>query len=84
MGVRVGGKVIPASFLKVEGRRTLGGAQDQGGRDGQIEELVGGQNQGPVAPPRSKKRQEKREQRRGQERSDCQSSDGEDSVGQGH
>ena len=29
-------------------------------RGGRIEELVDGQNQGPVAPPRSKKGQEKR------------------------
>ena len=27
-------------------------------REGRIEELVGGQNQSPVAPPRSKKKQE--------------------------
>ena len=49
------------------------------GREGQIEELVGGQNPGPVAPPRSKKRQERREQRKCQERSD-----GEGWVCQGH
>ena len=42
------------------------------GREGQIEELVGGQNPGPEAPPRSKKGQKRREQRRCQERSDCQ------------
>ena len=46
-------------------------------REGQIEELVGGQNPGPEAHPRSKKRQEKRDQRRCQERSDCQRSNGE-------
>ena len=31
--VKVGGKVIPASFLKVEGRGTLVGAKDRGNRD---------------------------------------------------
>ena len=31
--VKVGGKVIPASFLKVEGRGTLVGAKDWGNRD---------------------------------------------------
>ena len=41
--------------------------------------LVGGQNSGPKAPPRSKKGQEKREQRRCQERSN-----GEGWVCQGH
>ena len=38
----------------------------------------------PVAPPRSKIGKEKREQRRCQERSDCQRSDGEGWVCQGH
>ena len=33
VGEKVGGKVIPASFLKVEGRRTLVGAKDWGERD---------------------------------------------------
>ena len=62
MGVKVRGKVILSSFLRVEGRGcSLGGKT---GREGQIEELVGGQNPGPVAPPRSKKGQERREQRR--------------------
>ena len=65
------------SFLKVEGRGALVGANDR--REGETEELVGGQNQGPVAPPRSKKGQEKRKQRRCQERSD-----GEEWVCQGH
>ena len=51
---------------------------------GQIEELVGGQNPGPKAPPRSRKGQEKREQRKCQERSDCQRSNGEGWVCQGH
>ena len=58
-------KVIPAGFLKIQGRRTLVGAIE-----GQIEELVDGQNPGSEAPPRSKKGQEKRGQRRCQERSD--------------
>ena len=31
--VKVGGKVIPATFLKVEGRRTLVEAKDRGERD---------------------------------------------------
>ena len=33
MRVKVGGKVIPASFLKIEGRRTLVGAKDRRERD---------------------------------------------------
>ena len=57
MRVKVGGKAIPASFLKIERRGTLvGGERPE--REGQIEELVDGQNPGPVAPPRSKKGQE--------------------------
>ena len=70
MRVDVGGKAIPASFLKIKGRGTLVGAKDQK-REGQIKELVGGQNPGPVAPPRSKKGQERREQRKCQGRSNC-------------
>ena len=67
--VKVGSKVIPASFQKIEGK---GDARwgDRPEREGRIEELVGGQNPGPEAPPRSKKGQEKREQRRCQGRSD--------------
>ena len=53
-------------------------------RGGQIEELVDGQNPGPEASPRSKKRQERREQRRCQEESDCQRSNVEGWVCQGH
>ena len=34
MGVKVGGKVIPASFLKVKERGSLVGAKDRGERDG--------------------------------------------------
>ena len=49
-----------------------------------MEELVDGQNPGPVAPTRSKKGQEKREESRCQERSDCQRSDGEGWVCQDH
>ena len=33
MRVKVGGKVIPASFLKVEGRGTLVGEKDRRERD---------------------------------------------------
>ena len=81
MRVNVGSKVIPASFLKTEGRRKLGGAKDQ--RERQIEELVGDQNPGPEAPNRSKKKQ-KREQRKCQGRSNCQWSNVEGWVCQGH
>ena len=63
VGVKVGVKAIPASFLKVEGRRTLVGAKD-GREGGRIEELVDDQNPGPEAPPRSRKGQEMMEQRR--------------------
>ena len=58
--VNVGNKLIPASFLKIEGRGTLVWAKDL--RKGQIEELIGGHNPSPEAPPRCKKGQEKREQ----------------------
>ena len=34
-GIKVGGKIIPASFMKVEGRGTLVGAIDQRERDGE-------------------------------------------------
>ena len=57
------------SFLKVEERRTLVGAKAE---ERQIEELVGGQNQGPEAPPRSKTEQERREERICQERSNVE------------
>ena len=53
VGVKVGGKVIPASFLKVEGRRTLVGKKT--GKKGTEEGLVGDQNPGHEAPPRSKR-----------------------------
>ena len=83
MGLKVKGKVIPASFLKVEGR---GGARlgERPEREGQTEELVGGQNPRSEAPPRSKKGQEKREQRKCQRRSDCQWRDVEGWICQGH
>ena len=77
MKVKVGGKVIPASFLKIKGREMLVGG-DRPEREERIEELVVGQNSGPEAPPRRRKRQEKRERRRCQERSDCQRSNGEE------
>ena len=54
MRVKVEDKVIPASFLTVEGRRTLVWA-----KTGELDELVGGQNPGPEAPSRSKKGQER-------------------------
>ena len=72
------------------GQATLSGPEEDARwgerpeREGQIKELVDGQDQGPEAPPRSKKKQEKREQRRCQEWSDCQRSDGEGWVCQGH
>ena len=65
VSVKVKSKVIPASFLKIEGLRTLVGVKDQ--REGQIEELVGDQNPGPEAPPMSKIGEERREQKRCQE-----------------
>ena len=54
MRVKVGGKVIPASFLKIEGRVCLLGQKTRE-REGLIEELVDGQNPAPEAPPRSKR-----------------------------
>ena len=74
VGIKVGGKAIPARFLKVEGRRTLVRAKNQREREreGQIEKLIGGQNPGPEAPPRRRKGQERREQRRYQGRSDVE------------
>ena len=50
-----------------EGGRSLG---RKTGERGRIKELADGQNQGSVAPPRSKIGQERREQRRCQGRSD--------------
>ena len=73
MRVKLKGKVIPASFLKIEGRgHSL--KQKTGEREEQIEELIGDQNPGPEAPPRSKR--ERKEQRKRQGRSDCRRSNG--------
>ena len=66
--VKVEGKVIPASFLKIEGWGRLLG--ERPGKEGQLEELVGDQSPDPEAPPRSKIGRERREQRRCQGRSD--------------
>ena len=44
---------------------------DRPEREGRIEELVDGQNPGPEAPLKSKKKQEKGEQRRCQVMSNC-------------
>ena len=79
MGGKARDKVIPASFPKVEGRGTPARV-----REGQIEELVGGQNPGLEAPLRSNKGQERREQRRCQRRSDRQRSNAEGWMCQGH
>ena len=67
MEVKVGGKVIPASFLKVEGECRWGERPER-----ERIELVGGQNPGPEARLMSKKGQERREQRKCQGRSDSQ------------
>ena len=58
---KIRSKVIPTSFLKNEGRGTLVGGKGRK-KKGRIEELVGGQNPGPEAPPRSKKGRKRREQ----------------------
>ena len=39
--IKVQGKVIPASFLKIEGRGTLVAVKDQREGEGQLEQLVG-------------------------------------------
>ena len=75
MRVKVNGKVIPASFLKIEGRRIE--AKDRREREGQLEELENDDSSSSAAPPRSKIDRERWEQRRCQERSNCQKSDGE-------
>ena len=70
MRVKVGGKIIPASFLKLkEGGRSLGRKTGEKETD---RRLVSGQNPGPEALPRSKKGNEKREQRKCQEGNDWQ------------
>ena len=48
--VKIKGQVMPTSFLKIEGRRTLVWA-----KEGQLVELVGDQNPGLEALPRSKR-----------------------------
>ena len=48
--VEVKSKVIPTSFLKVEGRGTFVGK-----KQGRLVKLVGDQNPGSEAPPRSKR-----------------------------
>ena len=58
-------KVIPSSFLKIEGWRTLVGAKDRREREGQLKELVGDQNSSLEAPPRSKRGGSKGYVRRG-------------------
>ena len=81
--VKVKGKVIPASFRKIEGRGILVGAKDRREKR-QLEEMVVDQTPGPEAPPRSKKRRERRKQRKCQERRHCQRSDGERLICQAH
>ena len=70
--VKVKRKVIPASFLKIEGR---GDARwgERPEKEGWSVELVGYQNTGPESPPRSKKGRERIEQRRCQGRSNGKS-----------
>ena len=47
-------------------------------KEGQLIELVGDQNPGPEAPPRSKLGQERKQERKCQGRSNCQRSDEEE------
>ena len=61
--VKVKRKVIPTSFLKIEGRGCFLGRKTE--ERGRFVELVGNQNPGPKAPPRSKRRGRKRDVRRG-------------------
>ena len=49
------------SRKKIDGRRSFVGAKDR--REGHIEELVGDQNPGPQAPPRSRKGPKRWEQK---------------------
>ena len=65
--IKVRNKVIPASFLIIEGRGTLVRAKDRREREEQLKELVGYQNTGSEAPPMSKKGRERREQRNARE-----------------
>ena len=70
MRVKVKSKVIPTSFPNIQDRETFVGEKEE-----RLVELVGDQNPGSEAPPRSKTGREKKEQRRCKGRSDCQRSD---------
>ena len=78
MRVKVGGKVTQPGFEKLKKWGACWG--DEPEREGQKKELIGGQNLGSEALPRSKKGRERREQGRRQERSDCQRSNVEGQV----
>ena len=78
MRVKVEGKVIPASFRKIEERGDARLSPQRPEREGQLVESIGDQNTSPEAPPRSKIEQKRREQTKCQGRSDCQRSDGEE------
>ena len=54
MKVKVKGKVIPTSFLKIERRGDVRWGE-RPEKEGWLVELVGDQNPGPETPPRSKK-----------------------------
>ena len=76
MRVKVGGKAIPASFLKIEGRGTLVGAIDRRERDRRI---------GKWSKPRSCSTSQEQERAREEGQRRCQErSDGEEWVCQGH
>ena len=66
MRVEVKSKVIPTSFLKIEGRGNLRWGE-RSGKEGQLVELVGDQNPSPKAPIRSK-REEGAKEMSGEER----------------
>ena len=68
MRIKVIGKVIRASFLKIEERDVSWGKRLK--KEGRLVKLVGDQNQSPEAPPRIMIGREKWEQRRCQGRSD--------------
>ena len=72
MRVKVQGKVIPASFRKIQGGNAF--LSERPEIEGQIEELVGDQNPCPEAPPRSRKGRERGDQKKCQGKSDCQRS----------
>ena len=63
MSVKVKSKVIPTSFLKIEGTETLVEAIHQRKR-GRLVELVGDQSPGSEALSRSRIERERRRQRR--------------------